>query len=141
VVALERDNGPQFRHWLFGEHFGTSFAVELPIDDRGGFSRMKKALFLMLLLTAFSLPAFAGSFYVLGSYNRVEGESDVFDQNRFETDFETDDLDDFGFTAGYDAFLSEYISLGGSVSFFEADTRVRDTEFEFDDGSPIRRRS
>jgi hypothetical protein len=84
-------------------------------------------------------PAFAGSFNILGGYVVPSQDSVVFTQNETETTFEKSDLNDFGITFGYDHFLSEYINLGGSISYYRGRTAVDDLDFIFDDGFPVHR--
>jgi hypothetical protein len=98
---------------------------------------MKKYILLMILGLFVTIPAHPDSFYLLASYVNPEAESDVFEQNRLETTFDPDDLNDFGVTFGYDHFIGEYVNVGGSISFYEGDTRVRDQEFTFTNGDPI----
>jgi len=101
---------------------------------------MKKYLFLLLATALFSIPAHSDSFYVMGSYFSVEGDSsDVFEQNKFETSFDVDDLNDWGGTFGYNHFIGEYFDVGGSVSYYHGDTTVEDRDFEFPNGQPILR--
>jgi hypothetical protein len=98
---------------------------------------MKRLLLLATVIVAFAAPAHAASFYILGSYARPSGDSDIFEQNKLETTFQDSDLNDLGFTAGYDHFLTDNLNLGGSVSLYNSDTRVQDVDFEFPDGDPI----
>jgi len=98
---------------------------------------MKKYILLMILGMFVTIPAYPDSFYVLASYVNPEAKSDVFEQNRIETTFDPDDLNDFGITFGYDHFIGEYVNVGGSIAFYEGETFVRDTEFTFTNGDPI----
>ncbi|MCI0412629.1 hypothetical protein L0222_07490 [bacterium] len=98
---------------------------------------MKKSLLLMIIAVFITIPAHSDSLYVLASYVNPEGESDVYEQNRIETTFDPDDLNALGGTFGYDHFIGEFVNIGGSISFYEGDTTVRDREFEFTNGDPI----
>jgi hypothetical protein len=86
-----------------------------------------------------SSPALSDSFYMLGTYFSPNGRSDIFEQNRRETTFDVDDLNDFGFTAGYDHFVGDYFSVGGSASFYREDAVGRDRVFRTSSGGPVER--
>jgi len=90
-----------------------------------------------MILAAITIPAHSDSIYVLGSYFIPKGNSDVYRQNRIETTFEVQDLNTVGGTFGYDHFLGDFISIGGSASFYRSDTTVSDVDFEFENGQPI----
>lgn len=98
---------------------------------------MKKILFSAFLVVLLSIPAFSDSMYVLVGYNWPAGKSDVYTQNERETSFRVNDLNWFSGTFGYDHFLGNYVSIGGSVSGYEHDTNVEDVDFEHLDGTPI----
>ena len=98
---------------------------------------MKKYLLTLAAAVLFAIPAYSGSFYALGSYVTLEGDSDIYRQNSEETTFEVDDLNSFGGTFGYDHFFGDYVNFGPSISFYYADTTVSDLEFEFEDGREI----
>jgi opacity protein-like surface antigen len=93
----------------------------------------------MILGMFVTIPAYSDSFYILASYVNPEAKSDVFEQNRSETTFDPDDLNDFGFTFGYDHFIGEFVNVGGSISVYEGETTVEDREFTFENGAPILR--
>ena len=99
---------------------------------------MKLAL-TVVFCTFLALPVFSGSVTILGGYVMPEAKSDVYEQNEFETTFETGDLQSFGGIVRYDHFLGNFINLSGSISYYESDTSVVDLEFEFEDGYPIGR--
>jgi hypothetical protein len=101
---------------------------------------MRRLIPFLLLACCLSVPAFSDSVTVLGGYALPSGDSDIFRQNERETNFEVNDLNDFTFTARYDHFFGDFVNLGGSVSFFDADTHVVDSDFEFENGDPITRR-
>lgn len=98
---------------------------------------MKKLLISAFFVILLSTAAFSDSVYVLAGYNWPAGKSDVFTQNESETSFRVNDLNWWSGTFGYDHFLSNYISLGGSISGYERDTNVEDNDFEHADGTPI----
>ncbi len=98
---------------------------------------MKKLLLSILFLSLLSLPAFADSVTVLGSYFMPRGNSDIFDQNELETTFRVSDLNSLGAAFRYDHFVGDFINIGGGVSFFDNDTDVVDNDFEFPNGDPI----
>ena len=100
---------------------------------------MKKLIVICVWISLVSIPVLAGSLTVLGGYTSPRGDSDIFDQNALETDFDVDDLNDFGASFSYDHFIGEFVNVGAGVSFFDGDTRVTDQEFETIDGLPIRR--
>lgn len=100
---------------------------------------MKRLLLLILFSSVLSLPAFADSFTVTGSYFIPQGNSDIFSQNERETTFRTSDLNGFGGSFRYDHFMGNYVNVGGGVSFFDQSTHVVDKDFQFPNGSAIRR--
>jgi hypothetical protein len=100
---------------------------------------MKKLIFMMISIALVSIPVFADSFTVLGGYTSPRGDSDIYDQNALETDFDVDDLNDFGASFSYDHFVGDFVNIGGGLSFYQGETRVTDQEFEFSNGDPIRR--
>ena len=100
---------------------------------------MRRLIPLLLLFCFVSIPAFADSFYFLGGYAWISGDSDIYVQNELETTFDVDDLNNFTFTIGYDHFIGDYVNLGGNLSYYDSDTTVIDSEFEFPNGAPVRR--
>ena len=95
-------------------------------------------LFLFVCIVGlFAAPLCADSIYIFGSYLSPNGRSDTFEQNRRETTFETDDLNDFAFSAGYDHFIGEYVTLGGSITYYKEDAVGRDRAFLALNGSPV----
>jgi hypothetical protein len=100
---------------------------------------MKKYLFLLIAATLYSFPVHSDSFYVMGSYFNPDGHSDIFDQNKAETFFQVDDLNDWGGTFGYDHFIGNYIDVGGSIAYYRTVQTIEDRQFEFPDGSPVLR--
>lgn len=100
---------------------------------------MRKFLILTIFSCMAAAPAFAGSLNILGGYVTPAADSDIYTQNELETTFEKSDLNDFGFTFGYDHFLTEYINLGGSLSYYRSTTLVEDLDFVFPNNSPVLR--
>ena len=100
---------------------------------------MMARLFIVGTFLLFSYPAFSDSIYVLGSYLSPNGRSDIFEQNRTETTFDTDDLNDFGTTFGYDHFIGKYLNVGGSVTYYQEDAGGRDRAFARPGGGPAER--
>ena len=100
---------------------------------------MRKFLW-MIFLFGLAVPAFSDSVTVMGGYVVPRGKSDIFDQNERETTFKVKDLNGFGASISYDHFIGEYFNIGGGITAYDNDTRVTDTEFQFNDGTPIRRR-
>ena len=100
---------------------------------------MKKYLFLFIFTALFSLPSHSDSFYMMGSYFNPDGQSDVFHQNKTETTFQVDDLDNWGGTVGYHHFIGNYINLGGSTAYYHTDDTVEDRDFVFPDNQPVLR--
>jgi opacity protein-like surface antigen len=103
----------------------------------GGKFYMRRLLLSILFLAAVSLPAFADSITVTGSYFMPRGDSDIFTQNEHETSFRTNDLNGLGAQFRYDHFLGNYINIGGGVSFYDQNTDVVDNDFEFPNGNQI----
>ena len=85
------------------------------------------------------IPAHADSVTILGGFVTPSGDSDIYNQNEVETDFEVDDLNDFSATFRYDHFIGNLASIGVSATFYESDTLVTDQELEFLNGKPIHR--
>jgi len=91
------------------------------------------AIFVMLLAG----PAFSDSMYFLLGYNFPHGGSDVYTQNERETSFHVSDLNGWSGSAGYDHFLNEHFSIGGSISGYSQHTSIQDNSFVHLDNSPI----
>lgn len=99
-----------------------------------------KRIFFFLIVGLFAVPVIAAdSIYIFGSYFSPDGRSDIFEQNRRETTFDTDKLNDFAYTAGYDHHLGEYVVLGGSATYYRADTSGRDRAVRTPLGGPVER--
>jgi Outer membrane protein beta-barrel domain len=97
---------------------------------------MKIAL-TVLFCSLLAVPLFADSVTVMGGYVWPRGDSEVFDQNKIETNFQTRDLNGGGIIVRYDHFLGSYVNVGGQLTVYDATTHVTDKDFEFDDGAPI----
>ena len=89
------------------------------------------------IILLFASPVLSDSFYVLGTYFSPNGRSDIFEQNRRETTFDTDDLNDFGATVGYDHFVGDYFNIGGSASYYREDAVGSDRIFRTSNGGPV----
>lgn len=98
---------------------------------------MKKLLAFFLFAGLAAMPAFGDSITVLAGYVQPKGDSDVFQQNEFETTFRVKDLNNIGGTFRYDKFLGNYINISGGVSFYEDTTTVRDVDFVHQDGTSV----
>src|SRR5688500_3956424 len=88
---------------------------------------MRMLILIGMLLVA--SPVFAqpeNAIYFFGTYFSPNGRSDIFEQNRRETTFDVDDLNDFAATGGYDRFVGEYFAVGGSVTYYREDAVGRD---------------
>lgn len=97
---------------------------------------IRKLLVLLLVLTG--SPVWADdAIYFLGTYFSPNGRSDIFQQNRRETTFDVDDLNDFAVTGGYDHFIGEYVNVGGSVTYYKEDAVGRDRAFQQPNGGPV----
>lgn len=100
---------------------------------------MKKYLISAVFLILLNIPAFPDSFNISVGFNKPSGESDIYAQNERETTFRVSDLNGWSGSIGYDHFLGEHISIGGSISGYQQDTDVEDADFELSNGSPILR--
>jgi hypothetical protein len=98
-----------------------------------------RVLFAAMILFFTSFPVFSESFYILGTYFSPNGRSDIFEQNRRETTFDVDDLNDFGFTIGYDHFVGDHFNVGVSGSFYREDAVGQDRVFRTSNGAPVER--
>ncbi len=95
--------------------------------------------FIVITIMLFAYPAFSDSVYILGSYLNPDGRSDIFEQNRSETTFDTDGFDNFTATFGYDHFIGEYVNVGGSLTYYKDETSGQDRAFLTPAGGPVRR--
>lgn len=98
---------------------------------------MKKLLAFILFAGLVGVPAFGDSVTGLIGWVQPRGDSDVFQQNEFETTFRVNDLDNIGGTFRYDHFLGNFVNISGGFSFYEDTTTVRDVDFVHEDGTSI----
>ena len=97
-------------------------------------------LIVAAIILLFASPVLAAdSFYILGTYVSPNGRSDIFQQNRRETTFDTDDLNDFGATIGFDHFVGDYFNIGGSACYYREDAVGQDRIFRHSNGDPVER--
>lgn len=94
---------------------------------------------LMLLIGGWSSSVFADTFSIkLGAFF-PQGKSDIWEQNKFETDLTMTDMIGGDVVLGYDIFLSDLINAGITLSFYNRKRTVEDRDFVFPDGFPILR--
>ena len=96
-------------------------------------------LFLVGLLGVGVAPARAETFSIKVGALFPQGKSDIWEQNKFETDLTMSDMIGGDVGIGFDVFLADILNAGFSISFYNRERTVEDRDFVFPDGFPILR--